>query len=36
MVGFKGEQLGQLPQGLHKTEVEPTDFIEKFYDSIFT
>jgi hypothetical protein len=25
MAGFKGERPGQSPQGLHKTEIEPTD-----------
>jgi hypothetical protein len=25
--GFKGERQGRLPWGLHKIEIEPTDFI---------
>jgi hypothetical protein len=29
-IGFKGEQPGWSPQGLHKTETESTDFIETF------
>jgi hypothetical protein len=28
--GFKGEQLGLSPWGLHKTEIESTNFTETF------
>jgi hypothetical protein len=26
--GLKRERLGRLPRGVHKTEIEPSDFIE--------
>jgi hypothetical protein len=28
--GFKGEQVGWYPEGLHKTEIESTNVIETF------
>jgi hypothetical protein len=30
MVGFKGEQQEMPPRGLHKVEIESTDFVEIF------